>query len=344
MTMTDSDMTENMRVISWNVNGIRARWPRLTELLTCERPDVVCLQETRCSEWHFPRERLREMGYQSRHSPGSPAGGRRGDPGARGSPRSPTGQGSSTTSATSPRATGSSSPPRASRSARCTCPRAPRPASTATWASCAFLEAVARHACDEHSHPLLIAGDFNVAPTDEDVYEPAWFNDSYQTGEAERADLRAILDEGELVDVYRTLHPDERGYTCWEQREGHYGRDYGAAHRPDPRQRGPRPVRRQLRGQPHLPQGLSPLQPRAPGGGAAGRAGLRSLPRGTGAARRVAGAAHSGAAGRTDRSMSSPEGGHGPRSRFPAHQATAAQAATVPVVTRLLRPASCRLP
>ncbi|MGA2163111.1 MAG: exodeoxyribonuclease III, partial [Solirubrobacteraceae bacterium] len=91
----------------------------------------------------------------------------------------------------------------------------------------AFLEAVARHACDEHSRPLLIAGDFNVAPTDEDVYEPAWFSDSYQTGEAERADLRAILDEGELVDLYRTLHPDERGYTCWEQREGHYGRDYG---------------------------------------------------------------------------------------------------------------------
>ncbi len=91
----------------------------------------------------------------------------------------------------------------------------------------AFLEAVARHACDEYSHPLLIAGDFNVAPTDEDVYEPAWFADSFQTGAAEREDLRAILCEGELVDVYRTLHPEEHGYTCWEQREGHYGRDYG---------------------------------------------------------------------------------------------------------------------
>jgi hypothetical protein len=29
------------------------------------------------------------------------------------------------------------------------------------------------------------------------------------------------------VDLYRTLHPDDHGYTCWEQREGHYGRDYG---------------------------------------------------------------------------------------------------------------------
>jgi exodeoxyribonuclease-3 len=91
----------------------------------------------------------------------------------------------------------------------------------------AFLEAVARQASDEHAHPLLIAGDFNVAPADQDIYEPAWFEDSYQAGASERADLRAILDEGELVDVYRHLHPDEPGYTCWDQREGHYARDYG---------------------------------------------------------------------------------------------------------------------
>jgi exodeoxyribonuclease III len=217
--------TEDMRVVSWNVNGIRARWPRLIELLTCARPDVVCLQETRCSEWHFPRERLREMGYQSRHSPGRQHGGgvavlvredhritdRNMDLDRR---RMAEGHWMELT--TEGITIGSVYVPAG---------RAPGERSDA--GKRAFLEAVARQACDEHSHPLLIAGDFNVAPTDADVYEPAWFEESFHTGEAERADLRAILDEGELVDVYRALHPDERGYTCWEQREGHYGRDYG---------------------------------------------------------------------------------------------------------------------
>ena len=63
-------MSEGMQVVSWNLNGIRARWPRLTELLTCDRPDVVCLQETRCPESRFPYERLSELGYQARHSAG----------------------------------------------------------------------------------------------------------------------------------------------------------------------------------------------------------------------------------------------------------------------------------
>ncbi len=227
MTMTPTaTKTENMRVVSWNVNGIRARWPRLTELLTCEQPDVVCLQETRCSEWHFPSERLREMGYQSRHSPGSQQGGgvailvrddhpiadrrveldHRRDI-AEGRWIELTTEGITIVSVYVPAGAAAGE--------------------QSDVGKLAFLEAVARHASDEHSRPLLIAGDFNVAPTDDDVYEPAWFADSYQTGEAERADLRAILDEGELVDVYRTLHPDERGYTCWDQREGHYGRDYG---------------------------------------------------------------------------------------------------------------------
>jgi len=217
--------TGAMRVVSWNVNGIRARWPRLTELLTCELPDVVCLQETRCSEWHFPRERLREMGYQSRHSPGRQQGGgvailvredhAIADHGldlgrrrlAEGHWLELTTEGVTFASVYVPAGAG--------------------PGERSDAGKRAFLEAVARHACDEQAHPLLIAGDFNVAPTDEDVYEPSWFEGSYQTGAAERADLRAILHEGELVDVYRMLHPEEHGYTCWEQREGHYGRDYG---------------------------------------------------------------------------------------------------------------------
>jgi exodeoxyribonuclease-3 len=219
-------MIEEMRVVSWNVNGVRARWPRLIELLTCERPDVVCLQETRCPAGRFPHERLREMGYQSRHSAGpSKAGGvailvrddhRISDRNSELDHHREIAEGRWLEVTTEGITIGSVYVPAgATRS------------ESDDHAKLAFLEAVARQAYDEHSHPLLIAGDFNVAPTDQDIYEPAWFEGSYQTGDAERADLRAILDEGELVDVYRRMHPDEHGYTCWDQREGHYPRDYG---------------------------------------------------------------------------------------------------------------------
>jgi exodeoxyribonuclease III len=212
--------------MSWNVNGIRARWPRLTELLTCERPDVMCLQETRCPEKRFPYERLAEMGYQARHSPGTHTGGGvailvRDDHVltdrnveldhhrdiAEGHWLELTTEGITIASVY--------------------VPAGPTHEEVDDTGKLAFLEAVARQASEEHTHPLLIAGDFNVAPSDCDVYEPAWFEGSYQTGSAERADLEAIICEGALVDVYRQLHPEEHGYTCWDQRDGHYGRDYG---------------------------------------------------------------------------------------------------------------------
>ncbi len=219
-------MIEEMRVVSWNVNGVRARWPRLIELLTCERPDVVCLQETRCPAGRFPHERLREMGYQSRHSAGAhKAGGvailvrddhRVTDRNSELDHHREIAEGRWLEVTTEGITIGSVYVPAGSGRAEAD-----------DSGKLAFLEAVARQAYDEHSHPLLIAGDFNVAPTDQDIYEPSWFDGSYQTGVAERADLRAILDEGELVDIYRRLHPQEHGYTCWDQREGHYGRDYG---------------------------------------------------------------------------------------------------------------------
>jgi exodeoxyribonuclease-3 len=199
--------------------------PRIAEMLRRERPDMVCLQETRCPYRHFPHQRLEELGYRAQHSPGRRNGGVailvRSD--HRISRRSMSldhhhdiAQG---------------------RWVQTTCegltigsvyvPAGPNRQELDDSGKLAFLEAVANQACHEHYHPLLIAGDFNVAPSDRDVYEPTWLEDTYHTALAEREELSQILNEGELVDVYRHLHPDERGYTCWEQRGGHYARDYG---------------------------------------------------------------------------------------------------------------------
>jgi len=53
-----------MRIATWNVNSVRSRLPRLVAWLEAERPDIVCLQETKCLDEQFPREPLEELGYQ----------------------------------------------------------------------------------------------------------------------------------------------------------------------------------------------------------------------------------------------------------------------------------------
>jgi len=72
--MTTSE-ENRLKIISWNVNGIRARMPRIAEMLRRERPDMVCLQETRCPFRHFPHQRLEQLGYRAEHSPGRRNGG-----------------------------------------------------------------------------------------------------------------------------------------------------------------------------------------------------------------------------------------------------------------------------
>jgi exodeoxyribonuclease III len=214
-----------LRIISWNVNGICARMPRIAEMLRRERPELVCLQETRCTYRHFPHARLEELGYRAQHSPGRGRGGVailvRSD-------------------LHITRRAGSldhSHDMAQGRWLQTTCegltigtvyvPAGPTREEIDDRGKLAFLKAVASQSAGEQSGPMLIAGDFNVAPSDRDVYEPTWLEGTYHTAPAEREDLSMILREGDLVDVFRSLHPDEDGFTCWDQRGGHYARDYG---------------------------------------------------------------------------------------------------------------------
>jgi exodeoxyribonuclease-3 len=222
-TSAETPTGTRIRVVSWNVNGIQARWPRLQELLSEQQPDVVCLQETRCTDNHFPYGKLHDLGYEAQHSPGKRGGGvailvrsdhaiesrsgalDRNHTLAEGRWLQVTIDGLEISSVYVPAGSLDGED---------------------DWGKLAFLQAIARHLYGE-TRPRLITGDFNVAPTDQDVYEPGWLQGCNHTGEAERKTVAEIIAEGELVDVYRRLHPEEDGYTCWDQREGHYARDYG---------------------------------------------------------------------------------------------------------------------
>jgi exodeoxyribonuclease-3 len=57
-------MSRSLRVATWNINSVRLRLPLLRELDAQLRPDVLCLQETKCPDEHFPHEGVRELGFE----------------------------------------------------------------------------------------------------------------------------------------------------------------------------------------------------------------------------------------------------------------------------------------
>ena len=68
---------------------------------------------------------------------------------------------------------------------------------------------------------LVIGGDYNIAPTDADVYDPAKFVDSTHTSPAERAAL-ADLESWGLVDTFRRLQPEPKLFSWWDYRAGDF--------------------------------------------------------------------------------------------------------------------------
>jgi exodeoxyribonuclease-3 len=213
-----------VRIVTWNVNSLRARLPRVIELLELHRPDVACLQETKSAADGFPLAELAAAGYDSvHHSAGRWAGvallARRGltlEASACGLPDEPAADEARWCEATIagirfasvyvPNGRGLDNP------------EFPR--------KLAFLDAIAQRAAALAGTSVLIAGDMNVAPSDLDVYDPAAFVGSTHVTDAERGRLRLIMEQG-LVDAYRRLHPDEVRYTWWDYRQGHFHRGMG---------------------------------------------------------------------------------------------------------------------
>lgn len=89
-----------------------------------------------------------------------------------------------------------------------------------------FLEAMAVRASELAAEDSLIAGDMNVCPTDLDVWNPAEIHGATHITLEERSRLQAVLDTG-FVDSFRHLNPDERGFTWWDYRAGHFHKGYG---------------------------------------------------------------------------------------------------------------------
>jgi exodeoxyribonuclease-3 len=230
-----------VKLVTWNVNSLKVRMPRVLELLSRLEPDVVCLQETKSEAAAFPADELAAAGYDAvHHSAGRWAGvailARRGLGGA-GARAAPAGAGGGIAAATSglpgelrdDEARWIEATVGGMRVASVYVPNGREVGSPTYEEKLAFLDAMAVRVAQlrDGGAPLFVAGDFNVAPADLDVYDPVAFAGSTHVTSEERSRVAAILAAGELVDAYRHLHPDDVQHTWWDYRQGHFHRGLG---------------------------------------------------------------------------------------------------------------------
>lgn len=214
-----------MKIATYNVNGVNGRLPVLLRWLEETQPDVVCLQELKAPQEKFPEQAIKDAGYQAIwHGQKSWNGVailarnmeikeiRRGLPGDPDDTHSRYIEGFVNGVLIGCLYLPNGNP-------------APGPKLEYKLAWFARLQA---HAKDllATGLPVLLTGDFNVMPTELDVYKPErWVDDALFRPEVRQA-FKDLVDQG-WTDAIRTLYPDQKIYTFWDYFRNAYGRDAG---------------------------------------------------------------------------------------------------------------------
>src|SRR6266516_1269517 len=200
-----------MKIASWNINSLRKRQDRLFAWLEANKPDIVCLQETKCPDELFPALALQAVGYRSAY------------------------HGEKSYNGVAILANSELHDVRPSLCDEVVDPQARVLAATVedlrvfsiyapngqAVRSPAYeykLDWYRRlHDCiaKEKSADLVVCGDFNVAPQDIDVYDPELWRGAIMAAEAERAAFRALCEIG-LRDTLRIHHKEDELFTWWD--------------------------------------------------------------------------------------------------------------------------------
>ena len=211
-------------IATWNVNSLRARLPRVEQWLAVHQPDVLCLQETKQPDRTFPSPLFESLGYDTAHH---------GD-----------GQWNGVAIASRiglvdvRRGFGSAEDAEGCRLVAATCgavrvhsvyvPNGRSLDSEHYVAKLAWLARLRRfldETCDP-AGPVAVCGDFNVAPHDRDVWDPAQLEGCTHVSVPERAALEEVEAWGP-VDVVRAFHGAEALYSWWDYRGGAFHRGHG---------------------------------------------------------------------------------------------------------------------
>jgi exodeoxyribonuclease-3 len=215
-----------VRIATWNVNSVKQRVPRLLPWLDQRRPDVVCLQETKLADDAFVEllgDELAERGYAvAVHGQAGWNGVAilsrvgledvvRGVPGAPGFP--------------DPEARAISATCAGLRVVSVYVPNGRAPGSDHYRYKLAWLRAL-REMIAAGPEATAVCGDMNIAPTDDDVFDPEAYVGQTHVTPPERAALAELQALG-LRDVLRDRWPTERVFTYWDYRAGMFHQDLG---------------------------------------------------------------------------------------------------------------------
>jgi exodeoxyribonuclease-3 len=217
---------KSVRIATWNVNSVKQRVPRLLPWLDQRQPDVVCLQETKLADDRFTEllgEALAERGYAvavhgeatwngvailSRVGLENVAMGLAGGPGF-----------------PHPEARAVAADCGGIRVVSVYVPNGRAPGSDHYAYKLAWLASL-REVVAAGPEATVVCGDMNIAPTDDDVFDPEAYIGQTHVTPPEREALAALGDLG-LRDVVRDRWPTERVFTYWDYRAGMFHQDLG---------------------------------------------------------------------------------------------------------------------
>jgi len=214
-----------MKIATYNVNGINGRLPVLLQWLRETGPDIVCLQELKAPQEKFPEQAIRDAGYHALwHGQKSWNGvavlSRDGMPEeiCRALPGDPEDMHSRYIEADAGGlVVGCLYLPNGN----------PAPGPKFDY-KLRWFDRLTTHAAEllTTGKPVILTGDYNVMPTEIDVYKPEnWVNDALFRPET-RAAFKKLVDQG-WTDAIRKLHPEEKIYTFWDYFRNAFGRNAG---------------------------------------------------------------------------------------------------------------------
>jgi exodeoxyribonuclease-3 len=212
-----------MRLATWNVNSLTARWDRVAQWIEANEPDVLCMQETKQDDERFPFSGFEALGYEAAHHGegrwnGVAIASRVGIGAVR-------------------RGFGSAEDEHGARMIAASCrgidvmscyvPNGRALDDPFFQKKLAWLDRLALDIGEiPASRALVVAGDFNVAPQDIDVWDPAALEGQTHVTADERDRVAAIRELG-LDDVIRARYGDEQVFTWWDYRNGAFHRGFG---------------------------------------------------------------------------------------------------------------------
>jgi exodeoxyribonuclease-3 len=221
-----------MRIATWNVNSVRTRLDQVVAWLQQERPEVLCLQETKVTDELFPRAAFEALGYQVVIS------GQKAYNGVAMLSLLPLGDvqiGFEALLPGDPEAPGLSEQKRVIsalvdgvRVLNLYVPNGSSLSSEKYAYKLEWLACLQRYLAvqEDQGDPLCMVGDFNIGPEDRDLPDPKRQTGGIMASQAEREALQLVLGN-RLSDVFRVFESDTGHWSWWDYRSGAWDRDKG---------------------------------------------------------------------------------------------------------------------